>query len=425
MKSRTLRLGVGVADQALSSLLGLAVSVAVARSVPASAFGAFALALATYYVALGTSRALTSEPFVVRFSGTSHDVFQREARRAAGAVLVVAVAGSAASEVGALLASGPLRASLAAVGLALPALLVQDFFRFAAFSQRRGGVALASDIVWAAGVVVAMGAVLAVGASSVGLLLLAWSLPALGGAMLSMAQLGVTPALRGARSWWRTQRDLAPRFLGEFVTSSGAGQLGLYLVGWIAGLNAAGALRGAQVLLGPLNVLFMGTVIVAVPDAVGLARRSTRGLMRFSILISTTFTATALGWGAVVVFLPSAVGESLLGDSWDAAASVAPIMALATAGSGAITGAFVGLRALAAARRSLRVRVALAPLILAAAAVGAYADGARGAAMGLAATMWLGVTLWWYAYAVELRSRRGTQPHPEPSDGPRIIAAEV
>jgi len=270
-----------------------------------------------------------------------------------------------------------------------------------------------------------MGAALAAGVSSVALLVLAWGLPALGGALLSVVLLGVRPDPRRARSWWRVQRDLAPRFLGEFAASGGAGQLAQYLVGAIAGLAAAGALRAGQVLLGPLNVLFMGTALVAVPEAVGLARRSTGRLLRFSIMLSSTLTAAALGWGAVVVFLPSAVGESLLGDSWRAAASVAPMMALTMAGSGAITGAFVGLRALAAAGRSLRVRVAFAPVILAAAAVGAYSDGARGAAIGLAATMWLAVTFWWYAYAVELRSRRGTQLHPEPTDGPRMIAAEV
>ena len=59
----------GVADQALSSLMGLGLSIVVAHVVSPTEFGAFALALAVYYMALGASRALASDPFVVRFSG--------------------------------------------------------------------------------------------------------------------------------------------------------------------------------------------------------------------------------------------------------------------------------------------------------------------------------------------------------------------
>lgn len=416
--------GIGIADQALSSLLGLAVAVAVARSVPTDAFGAFALTLATYYVALGTSRALTSEPFVVRFSGASREDFAREVPCAAGAALVVALGASLLCEAAALVAAGPIRASLAALGIALPVLLVQDYLRFAAFSQRRGTIALTSDVIWVVGVGAAMGLVFAVGTSSAGLLVLAWGLPALGGVAFCTIKLRIWPDVRGARRWWRSQHDLAPRYLGEFFASSGANQLALYLVGAIAGLAAAGALRAGQVLLGPLNVLFMGLALVTVPEAVGLAHRSHDRLLRFSVVLSTALTASALAWGAAVVFLPSSIGESLLGDSWSAAASVAPFMAVAMAGSGAITGAFVGLRALAAARRSLRVRVTLAPLVLASAAVGAYAGGARGAAVGLAATMWVGVVIWWHSYIVELRSRKVRRTTDPTSDLLLMTAAD-
>lgn len=412
MKSLTSRLGVGIADQALSSILGLAVAVAVARSVPAGAFGAFALAQATYYVALGASRALTTEPFSVRFSGVSPDVFDRQAPQAAGAALVVAVGASLACTVAAGLAADALRSALMALAIALPVLLVHDCLRFAAFSQARGNVALVSDMVWVAGVGVAMGTAIAVGTSSVGLLLLAWGAPALAGAMWSSARLGVIPDPRGAFIWWRSQRELAPRYLGEFAASSGAGQVAQYLVGAIAGLVAAGALRAGQVLLGPLNVLFMGTQAVVIPEAVGLARRSAQSLVRLSVIVSSVLTAAAVTWGIGVTLLPGSVGRALLGESWVAGSAIAPIMAVSMAASGALMGALVGLRALAAARRSLRVRTIVSPFILGGASLGASLGDARGAAVGLSAAMWLAAALWWHAYLHELRSaRRGVLAH--------------
>jgi hypothetical protein len=176
-------------------------------------------------------------------------------------------------------------------------------------------------------------------------------------------------------------------------------------VGAIAGLAAAGALRAAQVLLGPLNVLFMGTQVVAVPEAVALSRQSHHRLRGFSLGLSTALAGAALAWGVIVVVLPDRLGEAILGVSWPDAQSVAPFAALAMAGTGATAGAFVGLRALAAARRSLRVRATVSPAILAGATLGAAAGGARGAAAGLAVATWFGVTLWWREFRAELRSR--------------------
>jgi hypothetical protein len=386
----------------LSSLLGLAVAIAVAHTVSARAFGAFAVALATYYIVLGISRAVSSEPFVVRFSAAAREEFRREAARGSGSAVVVAVSGSGSCIAAASLVTGSLRSCLLGLALALPGLLTQDFLRFAAFSQQRGAIALASDGLWAIGVGIAMSAALASGTKTAGWLVLAWGLPALAGALLSSVRLRVVPNPLAAMSWWSGQRDLAPRYLGEFMASSGAAQVSIYLVGAIAGLTATAALRGAQVLLGPLNVLFMGVGLVAIPEAVGLARRARGDLLRFSRALSAVLTGAALVWGAIVVFLPDVVGRSLLGPTWDQASSVAPIVALMMAGSGAVAGAFVGLRAFAAAKRSLRVRLMLAPLIVLTATGGAFADGARGAAIGLAVTAWVGVWLWWRQYLAEL-----------------------
>jgi len=59
-------------------------------------------------------------------------------------------------------------------------------------------------------------------------------------------------------------------------------------------------------------------------------------------------------------------------------------MAAMTAANAAIVAALVGLRALEAARRSLRARVWAGPVILAAGGIGAIVADGSGAAIGLA-----------------------------------------
>jgi O-antigen/teichoic acid export membrane protein len=205
-----------------------------------------------------------------------------------------------------------------------------------------------------------------------------------------------------ALRWLKSQKDLAPRFLGEFTALNGAGQGAAYVIGAIAGLVAVGALRGGQLLLGPLNVVFLGIGIMAVPECVRLLRQSPERLWRVTQGISLLLASVALAWGLLLLLIPPQVGSALLGESWQGARSVVFALAVAMAGSGAMTGAFAGLRSLAAAPRTLAVRLTLAPLTLAAAAGGAVLAGALGAAWGFAVVAWIGAILVWRQFGSAL-----------------------
>jgi uncharacterized membrane protein YfcA len=76
------------------------------------------------------------------------------------------------------------------------------------------------------------------------------------------------------------------------------------------------------------------------------------------------------------------------------------------AGTGAVTGAFVGLRALAAARRSLRSRLLVTPFMVAGTLAGAAVAGAPGTAWGAALVTWLSLALWWRQFLEALGERR-------------------
>ena len=190
----------------------------------------------------------------------------------------------------------------------------------------------------------------------------------------------------------------------------------MYLIGWIAGLVAAGSLRGAWVLMGPMTTLFLGISLFAMPEGVVLAQRSDRSVVRFGRLLSAALGLTALIWTIALMMLPDSVGHALLGSSWNGAREVLPGVGLAMVATGLSTGPFIGLRAFAAARRSLRVRVAVAPLTLIGAGLGAVVAGARGGALGMAAAAWIAFVYWQIEFAAELRERK---------KGSAVTAADV
>jgi O-antigen/teichoic acid export membrane protein len=183
----------------------------------------------------------------------------------------------------------------------------------------------------------------------------------------------------------------------------GAGQVTVYCIGTIAGLQALGSLRAAQLIFGPMQVLFMGLSAIAIPELVRALQNSPKRLQWTSRLFSVTLVATALAWGAVVLVLPSAVGRALLGQTWEHARPLAGAVMLSWTATGFIAGAASGLRALAAAKQSLAARLAGSTLAVAGAITGAVADGARGAAWGLALCGWIEAMVWWWQYARTLR----------------------
>jgi hypothetical protein len=66
------------------------------------------------------------------------------------------------------------------------------------------------------------------------------------------------------------------------------------------------------------------------------------------------------------------------------------------AAQGMLTAATVGLRAMAAAKRSLRSRLVTGVLAVAGGTIGAATSGAVGAATGLALGLWIGGIQWWH-----------------------------
>lgn len=406
---RARRLGWGIADQALSSITNFALALLVARTVSTADLGAFGLAFTTYTFALGATRALCSEPLSVRYSGRSRESWERGARRSTGAAFVLGVIAGGACAVASLGFHGTLRSSLLALAVCMPGLIVQDTWRTAFFSDLRGRSAFINDLVWAVVQLVFIVAMVSGGHRTTPAYLIAWGAAANVAAVVGIMQARVLPKPSSFARWFRRQRDIAPRYLLEFLARNSANSGAMYVAALFGGLSAAGALRGAQVVLGPLNILNMGLTAPAIAEAVRISRTSPRRMFRMVTLLAMAMVVVSLAWGLLMFLLPDAAGRAILKDSWEPAHSVILPYAAVMAAAGSLTGATVGLRALAAARRSLNARLITSVVSIVLTAVGAAAGGAAGAAFGLAIGLWLGSILWWAGLREEVEDAQARQ----------------
>ncbi|MEU6819765.1 hypothetical protein ABZ921_03980 [Streptomyces atriruber] len=395
------RLSWGLADQAASSMSNFAVGVYVARSLGVTAFGVFSLAWVTYGVVLNVSRGLATDPLMVRFSGVPEKSWRAAAARASGTALGTGLALGAASVVIGLAVGGRVGSAFACLGVVLPGLLLQDAWRFAFFAAGNGRKAFVNDLVWGVALVPAL--LVAAHVGSVAAFVLAWGGSAAAAGAYGCFQSGIRPRLTGAREWLRAHRDLGTRYLVENVSNSGASQLRAYGLGVIVGVGAVGVIRGAELLLGPFMAVLMGLSLVTVAEAARVLRRAPHRLGAFCLVLGGGQAAAALLWGGALLLVPDRAGELVLGDVWGAASELIVPVTLGVVGAGLGTGAAAGLRALGAARRSLRSQLIASACYVAGGLGGAAAGGTVGSAWGVAAATVCGSAVWWLHLRSALR----------------------
>jgi O-antigen/teichoic acid export membrane protein len=385
-----------LADQALSSLSNLAVGVVVARSSTVADFGVYALAFGGYTIALNVSRAVATEPLAVRHSGARTSDWQRAVRASTATALL---AGFLAMLVGLAIAAFPgvpSKGVLIAFAVTMPGLLLQDAWRWAFFVVGEGQKALVNDLIWLLAMLAIFGGLYLTDTASAFSLTFAWGLGAMIAAVAGRFQAGVAPRRQLIREWVRRNRDLSPKYVGEMLAVSGTIQVYMLGITAAAGLAATAGIRGAQVLLGPVNVLNQGIRMISVPEAARALRHSYRRLWLVGLAISFGVGAGALAWGAIFLLLPPAVGRELLGPGvWTQAHEVLVPVILLQAFGASNAGAFAILRALTAATRGLRVRLISSVILITCGVGGAFLWGAKGAAWGLATASFTTLLLWW------------------------------
>lgn len=388
-RRRAAHAGWGIVDQGVSSLTNFGIALLVARRVGLAEFGAFGLVLSLYVCALWVCRSLCLDPFTVRFAHASLD---EQAGAARGVTAAAGVTGAVAGIVLVGIAALGGRSTLgvgATMALALPGLLMQDAYRYVLFAASRSRSAALNDGAWCVTQFAVAAGLMAAGlAGSIGLTA-AFGLAASAAAALGACQTGVVPKWSCAWPWLRSQRQFGLLFAGEVLLVVGATQLSLIGVGAVAGIQAIGEFRAALLLFGPLTVVFVGLSTVALPAAVRRRELASSSLSGLVAALGVAMPLIALAWGAFLLVLPEEIGSSLLGSSWSKARHLVTPVAILTAANAAALAAVVGLRALGAARQSLRARSWVLPLVLIGSLLGAGWSGAYGAAIGLAVASWV------------------------------------
>lgn len=410
------------ADQGLSSLTNAGLTIIVARTVTESAFGAFALGLLTYSFAVGLGRALNGEPFVVRFSVGKAQERHAAVRRTTGSTVSLGILATLICVVVAVLGDGSLREAFAALAICFPGLCLQDNYRYVFFAYGHPVAAFLNDLLWTVLQFGALGIMIAAGHDSIFLLTLAWGLAANAAAVLGMLQTRTLPKIGATLHWMREVRDLNRALAMGFAINTGAIQIGTYTVGGVVGLIGVSALRGAQTLVGPLNLLFSGFNATMLPI---LTRRGAAGraLLPVSLLGSGLLTFGAVIWVGALLLLPDRWGEQILGESWHVADQALLPTGLLMVIVAMVLGASNGLIARSRTDLSLRVTAAQATVMLVLGVGGAWVFGFLGAAYGFAIAQAVGLVLCWFFF-LQVERDRAAGRHPAKTDhvGPQAAA---
>jgi O-antigen/teichoic acid export membrane protein len=389
------RAGWNLADQVVSSATNLVLSVLAARALTIEGFGAFSVAFTVYSFLIAGGRSMISRPLTVRYAAAGREGYRSAAQAALGATLVLGVvSGTTVAAVG-LGMSGDLGTALVCMGVVLPGLLLQDMWRMVFITEGRPQAAFVNDLVWG---VVQVGLVLgfiAADRQSAVTLLAAWGGAALVVAVLGGFQFRGRPRLRSSGPWLYAQRDLLVYYFASFVTVMGANQVAWLLIAGLGDVSDVGALRAAQVVLGPLNLLGFALAAFAVPE---MARRqlSGRRAIQASAALSAVLVVADLAWGAVLIWLPDSAGQVLLGDSWTTAQEVLPASLLGLVAIGVGFGANNLMVARGFAKETFWINCLLAPGFIVFGVLGLEWGGAPGAALGLSlAQVVVAPVMWW------------------------------
>ena len=410
---RTLRIALsgrvmwGVLDQGLFGVTSFALSVGVANRATAEQFGAFGIAYVIYTLILGTVEGFTAEVVIVRGSHLSHVERHRMLASATGTAFCIGLLFAALGCAFLLFAHGTDSQVVPPLLLPAPFLFIQHVWRFGFFAVGRPRSAVVNDTLWA--VLLAVGFVLAAGDGGATWITLVWCWSIAGAicGVVGAVQARCLPRPDTVSRWVRDQAQAGGRFAGEYLALYGAGQAVLIWVGVFAGLAASAGYRGATLLFGPIQVT-LNAVRLAVTPLVVRARAAgaPNAAVRGGLTVTVCALAVTIAWGAAVLLLPSAVGERILGQSWNVTQPVLPVMLWLTMALSVALGAIVVLRVEGAYRETFRIRLAGAAGVFLCGGAGAL-GGAVTAGLGasLAATATAGA-LWWQAHRIgeEVRS---------------------
>lgn len=379
--------GLTVADQVISSVTNFVPAIVAARVLDPGEFGLFALLQAAYVTAIGAVRSGAVESAVVTSSSLD------AARGIASNVVLwcAAVVG-----VPLLLLSPWLPVDVLVVGAALGVMILQDTQRVEALSTGRVNHALASDASWLVltGAAVAIGSARGLTSDPVTIFAL-WAAAALPGTIAVYVAQRLWPRWGRAVHFVRAEARTIGAHSFDWLLRQGAVQMSLYAIAVVAGLAVMGDIRVAQLILGPMNVVFAGVGLAAMPIATRAARSSMaefRGIVGRLALFQGT---APLLFGGLVLLTPQSILEVPFGAQAEGMKPYLLPQVVLLAVSGYASTAQTAMKILQLRRQLIRTRTLTAVLVLASTLLPALVwQSALAALWGMAAGSALSAVLW-------------------------------
>ncbi|MGP8149123.1 MAG: hypothetical protein ACLPXU_00250 [Acidimicrobiales bacterium] len=294
---------------------------AVAHMAGPAGLGSFSVAYSCWLLVASLHRSLVTDPMAIENDAAHRDAFAK-LRRGLASELAIAVAGAGVLLLGgvALLLGGQHAFGLGLVAVApwLPFLVVQDFWRWMGYMQRKPGKALANDTVFNVAFGVCFLALHLAGSRSLVLVIGSWGFGAFAGFLFGLWQFSVRPTLRdgitGLRARWHISKWLA----GISLTGTGATLANTLLASAILGPTGLGGLRAAQTLVqGPTMVLIQAGGSIGLPEASrAFEGRGWAGLRKVALVVTAAGVASIALVGAVVLVLGSTLLRLVYGPAF-------------------------------------------------------------------------------------------------------------
>lgn len=392
---RSTRVGLGITDQVLSSASNMLAVFAIAGVSTIVQFGSISLAIAGVMAMVLLCRGLLGTPIAL-LSGEPVRL-QDEANHALALAAVLGLVVGVIIAVCATFTNDPW--SVALVGMAAPAILIQDSARYACVAAEKPAIAVASDGSWAAGsallFIVAgwlapdVSARVAVGA---------WAGLAYLALLIIQMRSGFHPVFGGIANWVRSTAADRSRYGATSAIGATNSMLILFVVAALVGSSAIAALRGSASVLGPLNILIASMALVVVPELRRLSGATPGAYWRPMGRVALLMCTIPVTVGVLSVFVPDVWGEILLGPTWLVAQPLLPITAIEYVALTWSYSADTILRSQANSRAVLTRQLVHSALITGGATIAAIAFGsaiavATGIAMGASVAAAVGIVL--------------------------------
>lgn len=381
--------GLALIDQGLSSLSNVAAVFLVARALDATDFGRFSLAYAVLILVLGLSRSYLGTRLSLAATVASARTFT--AAVLGGLIVSSPVIALIVLAVGTVITGGASTNIVLVVAIAAPVVCLQDAVRFGAVACGRPGVAAISDSVWAA---VVVGVLLSGEPLNGQVALVLWLGAAVAALVVGLTALQIMPKLRRGLQTLRQRHGI-----GESMAfGTAVGQATALAVSTVAaavlGPAAAGALRGASTMMGPLNVIHAYVHLALTP---ALVRRERSRDVGYCVRAGGAIACVAALYAMAVLLIPDTVGELLLGQTWAGARTVLPFTSVEYLALGLATAAMLGLKVRGEAAVIVRQKaiVGLTTVVFGCGFALLFGD-VRMVALGLAMAGVLSAALGWY-----------------------------